>query len=51
MLVLAMTGAVALIGDLLFTGIRVWIYTGALALAIAALWFVRPLLRRSSSGP
>jgi hypothetical protein len=51
MLFLAMTGAVALIGDLLFTGIRVWIYTGALALAIAALWFVRPLLRRSSSGP
>jgi hypothetical protein len=51
-LALAITGAVTLISDVLFDGIRVWLYSGALALAIAGLWFARPLLRGDeSSGP
>jgi hypothetical protein len=48
----AITGAVLLISDILFDGIRVWLYTGALAVVIAGLWFARPLLRGDeSSGP
>jgi Family of unknown function (DUF6328) len=47
----AITGAVLLITDYMFEGARIWLYTGALALFIIALWFVRPLTRRESSGP
>ena len=47
----AITGAVLLITDFLFAGARVWIYTGAVAVVVVALWFARPLLRRQSSGP
>jgi hypothetical protein len=51
-LAVAITGAVALITDMLFNGVLVWIYTGALAVVIAGLWFARPLLRGDqSSGP
>jgi hypothetical protein len=51
-LFVAINGAVVLISDVLFDGIRVWIYSGALAVVIAGLWFVRPLLRGDqSSGP
>jgi hypothetical protein len=44
-LALALGGCVLLITDLIFDGARVWIYTGAIALVIVVLWFVRPLLR------
>jgi hypothetical protein len=47
----AMVCAVLLITDVLFDGVRVWIYSGAFALLIGALWFLRPLLRTGSSGP
>jgi hypothetical protein len=51
-LFVAINGAVVLISDILFDGIRVWIYSGALAVIIAGLWFVRPVLRGDrSSGP
>jgi hypothetical protein len=51
-LTLAITGAVTLITDLLFDGVRVWIYSGAVALVVLGLWFARPLLRGDeSSGP
>ena len=53
-LALALGGSVLLITDLLFDGARVWIYSGAVWLTIALLWFVRPLLRHAqgrSSGP
>jgi hypothetical protein len=51
-LFVAITGAVLLITDILFDGVRVWLYTGALAVFIAGLWFARPLLRGdASSGP
>jgi type IV secretory pathway VirB2 component (pilin) len=50
-MIVAMTGAMTLIGDILFDGLRVWIYSGAIGLVFVALWFARPLLRRASSGP
>jgi Family of unknown function (DUF6328) len=52
MLVLAMTGAVTLITDVLYDGIEVWIFSILVALTLIGLWFVRPLLRGDeSSGP
>jgi hypothetical protein len=51
-LAIAITGAVALITEILFHGPVVWIYSTALAVFIAGLWFGRPLLRGDeSSGP
>jgi hypothetical protein len=53
-LAVALGGSVLLITDVLFDGARVWIYSGAVLLAIVVLWFVRPLLRAVrgvSSGP
>jgi hypothetical protein len=47
----AMTGAVLLITDVLFDGARVWVYSGAFAVAVAGLWFARPLVRSGASGP
>jgi len=44
-LAIALSLSVLLITDVLFDGPRVWIYTGAIALVIVVLWFVRPLLR------
>jgi hypothetical protein len=44
-LVVALTGSVLLITDLLFDGARVWVYTGLVACLLVGLWFVRPLLR------
>jgi Family of unknown function (DUF6328) len=48
-LAVALTGSVLLITDLMFDGARVWIYSGAVAAAIVALWFVRPLARKMES--
>jgi len=45
----ALAGSVLLITDLLFDGARVWIYTGAVFLFIAGLWFLRPLVRAAYS--
>jgi hypothetical protein len=51
-LAFAITGAVTLITDMFFNGILVWIYSGAVAITLVALWFVRPLRRaHESSGP
>jgi hypothetical protein len=51
-LALAMTGAVTLITDILYDGVKVWIFAILTALLLAALWFARPLLRGDeSSGP
>ena len=40
-----------LITDVLYDGVVVWVVPAVIALFVAALWFVRPLLRRESSGP
>jgi hypothetical protein len=53
-LAVAIGMAFLLVTDILFDGIRVWIYSGAIWLTILALWFARPLsrqLRGLSSGP
>jgi hypothetical protein len=49
LLLLAIVSAVTLITDMLFDGVKVWIYSGLLALVFAGLWFVRPLLRGDES--
>jgi hypothetical protein len=41
----ALSGSVLLITDLLYDGLRVWIYSGAVLMLIVVLWFVRPLAR------
>jgi hypothetical protein len=47
-----MIGAVTLITDILYDGVKVWIFAILTALLLAALWFARPLLRGDeSSGP
>jgi hypothetical protein len=54
LLTIALAGSVLLITDVLFSGARVWIYTGAVLAVFVWLWFVRPLVRRArgaSSGP
>jgi hypothetical protein len=50
----AIGSAFLLITDILFDGLRVWIYSGAIWLVLLGLWFGRPLLRQArglSSGP
>ena len=50
-LALAILLAVTLITDYLFDGTARWIWPALIALVIAVLWFIRPLLRTGSSGP
>jgi hypothetical protein len=53
-LAIALSCSVLLITDLMFGGARVWIFSGAMALVIAGLWFGRPIARQrrgESSGP
>ena len=53
-LAVALGGAVLLVTDMMFDGVRVWVYTGAVWAFIVGLWFVRPLGRHArgkSSGP
>jgi hypothetical protein len=44
-LAIALGLSVLLITDLMFDGIRVWVYSGAVDLCIVGLWFLRPLSR------
>jgi len=44
-LAVALGASVLLITDILFDGVRVWLYSGFVWVVIAVLWFVRPLLR------
>ena len=50
-LAFAILCAMALITDYLFDGAARWIWPGLVAVVIAVLWFVRPLLRTGTSGP
>jgi Flp pilus assembly protein TadB len=53
-LAVAIICAVLLITDVLYSGPRVVVYVGALALLLVFLWFIRPLYRHArglSSGP
>ena len=47
-LAVAIGAAFLLITDLLFDGVRVWIYSALVWAAIVGLWFVRPLYRRAT---
>jgi hypothetical protein len=40
-----------LITDVLYDGLVVWVVPAVVAFSVATLWFIRPLLRRQSSGP
>ena len=53
-LAVAIGSAFLLITDVLFDGVRVWIYSALIWIVIVALWFARPLARHArgrSSGP
>ncbi len=50
-LALAIVGAVMLITDYMFGLGGQWYWPALVALVLAGLWFVRPLLRSDSSGP
>ena len=53
-LMIALSGAVLLVTDIMFDGARVWVYTGAVWAFIVGMWFLRPLARHArgkSSGP
>lgn len=50
-LALAILGALTLITDFLYDGAARWIWPALVAVVIAVLWFIRPLLRSDSSGP
>ena len=53
-LAMAIGMAFLLVTDMLFDGIRVWIYSGAIWVVLIGLWFARPLARAvqgRSSGP
>jgi Family of unknown function (DUF6328) len=53
-LAVAIGSAFLLVTDMLFDGVIVWIYSGAIWVVILGLWFGRPLsrgLRGRSSGP
>jgi hypothetical protein len=50
-LALAIVGAVVLITDYMFGLGGQWYWPALIAVVLAGLWFVRPLLRTESSGP
>ncbi len=53
-LAIAIGAAFLLITDVMFDGVRVWLYSAVVWACIVALWFVRPLTRHArgvSSGP
>jgi hypothetical protein len=53
-LAIAIGAAFLLITDVLYDGVRVWLYSVIVWLVILGLWFVRPLTRQArgkSSGP
>ena len=50
-LALAIVGAVVLITDYMFGLGGQWFWPALVALVLATLWFIRPLLRSDSSGP
>jgi hypothetical protein len=50
-LAIAIVLALAMITDYLYDGWITWAAPIVLTLIVAGIWFVRPLLRRTSSGP
>lgn len=50
-LAVAIVLALILISDLIYDGIVVWLAPALIGGLLVGVWFVRPLLRRKSSGP
>jgi hypothetical protein len=50
-LAIAIVLALILISDVLYNGVVVWLAPALVGALLVAVWFVRPLLRRGSSGP
>jgi hypothetical protein len=48
---IALVLAVTMITDYLYDHWLVWVVPAGVALFLSAVWFIRPLLRRQSSGP
>ena len=48
---IAIVLAIAMVTDFLYDHWIVWVAPAAIAVALAGVWFIRPLLRRESSGP
>jgi hypothetical protein len=51
LLAIGIVAALVCLTDFVYGGAATWIWPGAVAVILAILWFVRPLARRSSSGP
>jgi hypothetical protein len=50
-LAVGMVAALMCLTDFLYGGAATWIWPGIIALVLAWLWFIRPLLRDRSTGP
>ena len=50
-LAIAITGAVFLVMDFIYDGVRSWLFAAIVAAALLLLWFIRPAVRSESSGP
>jgi hypothetical protein len=48
---IAIVLAITMVTDFLYDHWIVWVAPSAIAVALAVTWFIRPLLRRESSGP
>jgi Family of unknown function (DUF6328) len=51
LLAIGIVAALVCLTDFVYGGAATWIWPGAVAVILVTLWFVRPLLRRNSSGP
>jgi Family of unknown function (DUF6328) len=51
LLAIGIVAALVCLTDFVYGGAATWIWPGAVGVILVVLWFVRPLVRRSSSGP
>jgi hypothetical protein len=51
LLAIGIVAALVCLTDFVYGGAGTWLWPAAVAIPLVALWFVRPLLRRRSSGP
>jgi hypothetical protein len=51
LLAVGIVAALVCLTDFLYGGVATWLWPGVIAVVLVFLWFVRPLVRRRSSGP
>jgi hypothetical protein len=51
LIAIGIVSALVCLTDFIYGGVATWVWPGAVGIVLVALWFVRPLLRRRSSGP